>query len=218
MRPTAVQVPEWGRTWSRLGRAATRRSAVQLEEGADAGFTLIELMVVLLVMAILMAIAIPTFLQTTQTAKDTSAQADLNTAMTAALAYYDSDGQVFNGSATTGIKSALTTAEPEISWTTGVASTGQVHVVADGENMAIFATLAPTGRCWYLTVNEGTGPSPVWGAGFNAPTTGGVLYAEWGTGSAGKHTSCTDTFGTPGYTGGAGTFSGWQQGTFPAAD
>ena len=42
--------------------ALAKRAGAAEQEGAEAGFTLIELMVVLLIMAILLAIAIPTFL------------------------------------------------------------------------------------------------------------------------------------------------------------
>ena len=48
---------------------------------ADEGFTLIELMVVLLIMAILLAIAIPTFLGVKGGASDRSAQSNLDTAV-----------------------------------------------------------------------------------------------------------------------------------------
>jgi prepilin-type N-terminal cleavage/methylation domain-containing protein len=46
----------------------------------EEGFTLIELMVVVLILGILMAIAIPTFLSLTGSAKANAAQADLTTA------------------------------------------------------------------------------------------------------------------------------------------
>jgi type IV pilus assembly protein PilA len=50
----------------------------------DRGFTLIELMVVVLIIAILIAIAIPTFLGAQNRARDRSAQSDLRNAVTAA--------------------------------------------------------------------------------------------------------------------------------------
>ena len=46
----------------------------------DEGFTLIELMVVVLIIAILIAIAIPTFLGARQRAQDRATQADLRNA------------------------------------------------------------------------------------------------------------------------------------------
>ena len=50
----------------------------------EQGFTLIELMVVVLIIAILIAIAIPTFLGAQDRARDRGAQSDLRNALTAA--------------------------------------------------------------------------------------------------------------------------------------
>ena len=49
----------------------------------DDGFTLIELMVVVLIIAILIAIAIPTFLGAQNRARDRGAQSDLRNGITA---------------------------------------------------------------------------------------------------------------------------------------
>jgi type IV pilus assembly protein PilA len=54
----------------------------------DEGFTLLELMVVVLVIAILLATAIPTFLGARETANDRAAQSNLRNAHTNALVYY----------------------------------------------------------------------------------------------------------------------------------
>ena len=59
----------------------------------DAGFTLIELMVVLLILAILLAIAIPTFLGVTKSANDRAAQSNLNTALISAKSVFQQNGQ-----------------------------------------------------------------------------------------------------------------------------
>ena len=52
------------------------------------GFTLIELMVVVLIIAILIAIAIPTFLGARQRAQDRAAQSDLRNGLTAEKTVY----------------------------------------------------------------------------------------------------------------------------------
>src|ERR1700721_2187983 len=85
---------------------------VELEGGgtAEAGFTLIELMVVLLIIAILLAIAIPTFLGVTGSANDRAAQSNLTNALTEAAAAYQGKGQTFQGTA------VMASSAPEFSW------------------------------------------------------------------------------------------------------
>lgn len=61
----------------------------------ESGFTLIELMVVVLIIAILIAIAIPTFLGARRRAQDRQAQSNVRNALTAAKVYY-TDAQAFS--------------------------------------------------------------------------------------------------------------------------
>ena len=95
-----------------LSRLRDAQSA-ELEGGgaAEAGFTLIELMVVLLIIAILLAIAIPTFLGVTGSANDRAAQSNLTNGLTEAAAVYQGNNQSF-----TGISAALVSSAPEFSW------------------------------------------------------------------------------------------------------
>ncbi len=60
----------------------------------DEGFTLIELMVVVLIIAVLVAIAIPSFLGFRNRAQDRSAQSDIRSAILAEKGYY-TDNEVF---------------------------------------------------------------------------------------------------------------------------
>ena len=62
------------------------RSRPSLDD--ERGFTLIELMVVVLIIGILIAIALPTFLGARKRAADRGAQSDLRTGLAAALTYY----------------------------------------------------------------------------------------------------------------------------------
>ncbi len=77
-------------------REASQRE-VDGDEGAEAGFTLIELMVVLLIIAILLAIAIPTFLGVANSAGDRAAQSNLTNALTEAKALYQNAASVRPG-------------------------------------------------------------------------------------------------------------------------
>jgi type IV pilus assembly protein PilA len=147
---------------STIKRLNERRDTVG-DAGDDAGFTLIELMVVLLIMAILLAIAIPTFLGVTKSANDRAAQSNLNTALVNAKAIYQSNSQTYgNGTATssasfaTYLASSLGTAEPSLSFTTG-ASTSQsqisVYVATDGNGVILAAQAKSTQNCWYVMDN-----------------------------------------------------------------
>src|SRR5947209_14916741 len=91
-------------------------------KGSEEGFTLIELMVVVLIIAILIAIAIPTFLGARQRAQDRAAQSDLRNGLTAEKTYY-TDNQTY-GDATTLAGSSI---ETSLKWGT----TLKVTVSAD---------------------------------------------------------------------------------------
>ena len=77
----------------------------------DKGFTLIELMVVVLIIAILIAIAIPTFLGLRRRAQDRAAQSDLRNGLTAAKAFYTDDESYTNFDAAQG-----ELIEPSLNW------------------------------------------------------------------------------------------------------
>src|ERR1035441_6235112 len=139
-------------TWQRLQPvlSSTHRldalRAVSAHTVTDAGFTLIELMVVLLILAILLAIAIPTFLGVTKSANDRAAQSNLNTAMLNAKAAYQANSQSY-GAPNTVNSTVLKSAEPGLSFTTtNSANQGQVSVYTsptDG-NAIVLAAFSKT--------------------------------------------------------------------------
>ncbi|MGH8935156.1 MAG: prepilin-type N-terminal cleavage/methylation domain-containing protein, partial [Acidimicrobiia bacterium] len=76
----------------------------------EAGFTLIELMVVVLIIAILIAIAIPTFLGARERAQDRATQSDLRNGLAAEKVYYV-DFEAYTATA-----AALTAIEPSLAF------------------------------------------------------------------------------------------------------
>ena len=121
----------------------------------DEGFTLIELMVVVLIIAILLAIAIPTFLGARERANDRAAQSSLRNTLTAAKTIY-TDNQSY-ASAT---DAALDTVEPSLNHVgDGTDSTDFKEVSVDGTAGTAFfaAALSKSGTCFYIKDSSGAG-------------------------------------------------------------
>ena len=91
----------------------------------DEGFTLVELMVVVLIIAILMAIAIPTFLGARQKAQDRAAQSNLRNALTAEKVYYV-DNEKYTSASLSAIEPGLTW--QAASYATTSSDAGDVHM------------------------------------------------------------------------------------------
>ena len=160
------------RTIMITGGVAGSRPGTHLQIGSkegtdDAGFTLVEVMIVLLVLAVLLAIAIPTFLGTTSAATKRSAQANLNTAFTDAKVQYENNGQTYYVGGIqddAGLANLLTTAQLSLQFhagsagtTTATGSSGSALVVsvavsADGNGL-VLANYAKPGTCLYLVDN-----------------------------------------------------------------
>jgi type IV pilus assembly protein PilA len=156
----------------------------------QAGFTLIELMVVLLIIAILLAIAIPTFLGVTNTAGDRAAQSNLTNALTEAKALYEVDQSYSNGGSYT--PAVFTSQAPEFTWqNTTCSSTNcisydvvSVSTANDGQGIILAAYSAKTSTCWYVLDLEAvpvsglTGGIESGGTNKNAMTAAGVYYGR----------------------------------------
>ena len=101
----------------------------------DKGFTLIELMVVVLIIAILIAIAIPTFLGARGRAQDRAAQSSLRNTVTAAKAIYTDDEDYADATTV-----ALTASEPSLAFVGAAVDSDDSNEISDD--------------AWYHSVDE----------------------------------------------------------------
>jgi type IV pilus assembly protein PilA len=137
----------------------TLKARLAQDRKHDEGFTLIELMVVVMIIAVLLAIAIPTFLGSQGKAKDKSAQSSLRNTVTAAKSIFV-DGNDYTN-ATPG---ALTTAEPSLTFAALADddSTGPKNVSLKTTASEFYAAAkSASGECFYIK-----------------DSTGGTLYAR----------------------------------------
>jgi len=150
----------------------TRMREIEGETASESGFTLIELMVVLLIIAILLAIAIPTFLGVTGSANDRAAQSNLTNALTELKALYQNGQTYCEANCASGVTplaltgaNSIQSSAPEFTWTTGanVTAGNNISIVpvdvsspGMGDGVIIATQSKNNNTCWYAADLETT--------------------------------------------------------------
>ncbi len=120
----------------------------------ERGFTMIELMVVVLLIGILVGIGLPTRLGARIRAQDRAAQADIRNAFTAERAYFtDTLTYTTDASAMTAIEAAIAYVAGDTPLSVGVV---YLHFHA-GPNEIFISTRSSSGTCFYLREADGGG-------------------------------------------------------------
>ena len=129
--------------------------AVTREDEPEAGFTLIELMMVVLIIAILIAVLIPTFVGAKSRAQDRAVQSSVRNALTAARVIYSDHGDY-----TEATVAALTSAEPAIGFvdaTTTPPNVNSVSVDPVSASYFVAAGQSKSAACFFVRDDESVG-------------------------------------------------------------
>ena len=120
----------------------------------ERGFTLVELMVVVLIISILVVLALPTFLGARERASDRATQANIRNAFAAERAYYtDTLTYTTDPVEMTAIEAAILYLDGDTPLVDGVV---YLHLHA-GPNEIFVSAMSPSGTCWYLREIDGGG-------------------------------------------------------------
>ncbi len=153
--------------------------AVNREEEPEAGFTLIELMMVVLIIAILIAVMIPTFVGARQRAQDRAMQSSMRNALTAAKVIYSDHGDF-----TEATLAGLAASEPSLVFVaSGVTSPGPNVVSVDSTTASylVMAGQSRSGTCFFLSDDEsstGRGVKFATGSGASCSASGAPAAAD----------------------------------------
>ena len=124
-----------------------------MDRGRDErGFTLIELMVVVMIIAILIAVGLPTYFGARERANDRAVQANVRNAFTATRIYYNESLRY------TDVTADMRAVEPSLTWTAAVLDSASaprsVHLAVfdtpDTAQTVVVVGRTNSGRCFYL--------------------------------------------------------------------
>ena len=156
----------------------------------DEGFTLIELMVVVLIIAVLVAIAIPSFLGFRARAQDRAAQSDLRNVLLSEKAEWTDNG------AFTETEATLKAFEPSVEINTTSSAT-------DG----VFVDMSVSGNDDYVCLTQASDSGNFFAIAEDASASGGTFY-----GASGADITCPTSAGAPSST----ATVNWSETGFPA--
>jgi type IV pilus assembly protein PilA len=144
----------------------TLRKRLQGEEG----FTLVELLVVILIIGILAAIAIPSFLNQKGKGEDAAAKSSAREASTAMETYYTDNGS-YAGADVIKLRAIENTLPLDAGTNTGTAAAGLLkvsNISPTGYTVTVYSK--PSGRAYWITKDATAGTVS---RGCDTPSTGG---------------------------------------------
>lgn len=135
-------------------RGIQRRLADRANGDRQGGFTLIELMVVVMIIAILIGIAIPAFLGARGRAQDAAAKSNIRNALSSATAIFSDNQEYLDTALTVG---QLTTEEPSLTFVaagtpslTEKTISVRVDKTASTNDKIYLAVLSKSNNCFFI--------------------------------------------------------------------
>ena len=165
-------------------QAAQRRRNFGIKRSGDnseGGFTLVEVMVVVLIIGILLAIGVPTFLGARNRAHDRAAQSSLRTAQNTALIIYTDRANFYDAHVT-----KLAQAEPQLTWYWGTTASTNPNIVSANHPPSSTgdewggAAMSNSGTCFFIHLRSDG--STQYGSSDTTACTGASAMLVTGTG------------------------------------